>query len=95
MIVRLKQRGSAVLLAGMTLPPELRRSYIRSFEKAYKDLAERHSLPLIPFLMEDIRSQLSSTPDLMQRDGIHPTAKGHELIAETVFRYLKPMLKKS
>jgi hypothetical protein len=25
---------------------------------------------------------------------MHPTAKGHTVIAETVFRYLKPMLKK-
>ena len=79
----------------MTLPPNYGEAYIRRFEQAYKDLAERHSLPLIPFLMEDIRSQLASTPNLMQRDGIHPTATGHAMIAETVFRYLKPMLKKS
>jgi acyl-CoA thioesterase-1 len=95
MIVRLKKAGSAVLLAGMTLPPNYGESYIRSFERAYKDLASRHSLPFIPFLMEDIRTRLASTPNLMQRDGIHPTAKGHAIIAETVFRYLKPMLKKT
>jgi acyl-CoA thioesterase-1 len=95
MIARLKKAGSAVLLAGMTLPPNYGEAYIRSFEKAYKDLADRHSVPLIPFLMEDIRSQLASTPTLMQRDGIHPTATGHAVIAETVFRYLKPILKKS
>jgi acyl-CoA thioesterase I len=93
-IIQLKRAGSAVLLAGMTLPPNYGEAYIRSFEQAYKDLAERHSLPLIPFLMEDIRSRLASTPDLMQRDGIHPTAKGHALIAETVFRYLKPLLRR-
>ncbi len=95
MIVRLKKAGSAVLLAGMTLPPNYGEAYIRSFENAYKDLARRHGLPLIPFLMEDIRSQLRSTPGLMQRDGIHPTANGHAVISETVFRYLKPMIKKS
>ena len=94
MIVRMKKAGSAVLLAGMTLPPNYGETYIRNFEKAYQDLAVRHSVPLIPFLMEDIRSRLASTPSLMQRDGIHPTAQGHTVIAETVFRYLKPMLKK-
>jgi acyl-CoA thioesterase-1 len=92
MIVKLKGAGSQVLLAGMTLPPNYGESYIRSFEKAYKDLAKKYSLPLIPFLMEDIRTQMAKTSGLMQRDGIHPTAKGHSIITGTVFRYLEPML---
>ena len=95
MVVKLKGAGSEVLLAGMTLPPNYGESYIRSFEKAYKDLANEYSLQFIPFLMEDIRAQMEATPDLMQRDGIHPTATGHAIIAETVFRYLKPMLRKT
>jgi acyl-CoA thioesterase I len=95
MIQKLKGAGSEVLLAGMTLPPNYGESYIRSFEKAYKDLANKYSLRFIPFLMQDIRTQMEATPNLMQRDGIHPTAVGHSIIAETVFRFLKPMLKKS
>jgi acyl-CoA thioesterase I len=95
MIVAAKSAGSDVLLAGMTLPPNYGESYIHNFENAYKDLAKKHAIPLIPFLMEDIRKQLSSTRGLMQRDGIHPTAKGHAIIADTVFSYLEPMLKKT
>lgn len=93
MISKFRGAGSEILLAGMTLPPNYGESYIRSFEDAYKDLAKKYSLRLIPFLMEDIRTQLKMTPNLMQRDGIHPTAAGHTIIADTVFRYLKPMLK--
>ncbi len=94
MILKFKAAESEILLAGMTLPPNYGESYIRSFEHAYKDLADKYSLRLIPFLMEDIRTQLKASPNLMQRDGIHPTAAGHTIIADTVFRYLKPMLKK-
>jgi acyl-CoA thioesterase-1 len=95
MIVAAQKEHVDVLLAGMTLPPNYGSDYIRSFEANYTDLARKYKLPLIPFLMEQIAAQLKSRPDLMQRDGIHPTAAGHELIAETVFRYLKPMLNRS
>jgi acyl-CoA thioesterase I len=95
MIVSFQKAGTQVLLAGMTLPPNYGADYIRDFEGAYKDLAARYKLQLIPFLMEDIASQIAKRPDLMQRDGIHPTAQGHALIAETVFRYLQPLMKRS
>jgi len=95
MIVEAKKAGTEVLLAGMTLPPNYGPDYIRTFENAYKDLAREYKLKLIPFLMEEIARQLQARPDLMQRDGIHPTAEGHRLIADTVFRYLEPMLSKS
>jgi len=50
---------------------------------------------LIPFLMQDIATQIGKRKGLMQRDGIHPTAEGHAIIADTVFRFLQPMLKKA
>jgi acyl-CoA thioesterase-1 len=68
---------------------------VRAFESAYKDLAKTYKLQLIPFLMQDILAQLQLQPGLMQRDGIHPTAKGHAIIAETVFRYLQPLMARS
>jgi acyl-CoA thioesterase-1 len=92
MIVQFQKAGAEVLLAGMTLPPNYGPQYIRQFEDAYRDLAAKYKLQLIPFLMQDIVLQLESRPGLMQRDGIHPTAEGHSVIAETVFRFLKPMI---
>jgi acyl-CoA thioesterase-1 len=91
-IVKLKSSGAEVLLAGMTLPPNYGAEYVSKFEGIYTDLAKKHKLKLIPFLMEDIRSQIATKKGLMQGDGIHPTAAGHALIAETVFRSLQPML---
>lgn len=95
MIRRLQTARIQVLLAGMTLPPNYGPDYISKFEEAYTDLSAKYKVQLIPFLMQDIAQKLASHPSLMQRDGIHPSAEGHSIIAETVFRYLKPMLKKS
>ena len=92
MIEGAQNAGAQVLLAGMTLPPNYGPDYIAAFEKIYRDLSAKYHLRLVPFLMEDIRAQITSKPGLMQRDGIHPTAEGHAIIAETVFRYLRPML---
>ncbi len=84
----LSAAGSNVVLAGMTLPPNYGPDYIRGFEQVYKDLAAKYKVTLIPFLLEGV----ASNPNLMQRDGIHPTAEGNEIVARLVMRYLKPLL---
>jgi acyl-CoA thioesterase-1 len=89
-IVRtLRESGAEVVLAGMTLPPNYGPEYIRSFEKIYQDLAARYKLTRIPFLLEGVATR----PELMQRDKLHPTAQGNAIVAETVLRYLRPMVK--
>jgi acyl-CoA thioesterase I len=90
MIVAFQGAGARVVLAGMTLPPNMGPDYVRGFEQMYKDLATKYKLKLIPFLLADI-----ITPDLryLQPDGIHPTAEGAEIVSGTVLRTVKPMLK--
>ena len=90
MIVAFQQEGAKVVLAGMTLPPNYGPDYIQSFEKIYKDLAVKYKLKLIPFLLADI-----ITPDLryLQRDGIHPTAEGAQIVSDTVLKTVRPLLK--
>jgi len=88
MVRALRDAGSAVVLAGMTLPPNYGPDYIQPFQKIYVDLAAKYKIARIPFLLEDVATH----PDLMQRDGIHPTAEGNEIVARTVMRYLKPLL---
>jgi acyl-CoA thioesterase I len=89
MIRTLRDGGSAVILAGMTLPPNYGPDYIKSFELVYKDLADKYKVARIPFLLDAVATH----PNLMQRDGIHPTAEGNEIVAKTVMRYLKPLLR--
>ncbi|HUA17553.1 MAG TPA: arylesterase [Bryobacteraceae bacterium] len=88
-VVELRQAGVTVLLAGMTLPPNYGPDYIHSFERIYVDLAAKYKLTRIPFLLEAVALH----PDLMQRDGIHPTGPGNALVAKTVLHYLKPLLR--
>ena len=90
MITAFEAAGAKAVLAGMTLPPNYGPDYIHGFEKIYRDLAAEHHLTLIPFLMSDI-----ITKDLryIQADGIHPTAQGSEIIAGTVLKAVKPLLR--
>ena len=90
MIMAFQEAGAKVVLAGMTLPPNYGPDYIKNFESIYKDLAAKYKLKLIPFLLADI-----VTPDLrsLQRDGIHPTAEGAQIVSGTVLKTIKPLLK--
>lgn len=88
MIRMLQAAGSKIVLAGMTLPPNYGPDYIKSFEEIYRDLAVKYKVARIPFLLDGVAVH----PNLMQQDGIHPTAEGNEIVAKTVMRYLTPLL---
>jgi acyl-CoA thioesterase-1 len=89
-IVAMQKAGAKVVLAGMTLPPNYGSDYIRSFEDVYRGLARQYRLPLLPFLLRGVGGH----PDLMQRDGIHPTAEGNRMVARNVMEVLEPLLHK-
>jgi len=55
----------------------------------FEKLARKHEIPLIPFLLDGVAAQ----PELNQADGIHPTAAGYKIVAQTVLQVLKPILK--
>ena len=77
-----------VILAGMEVPPNMGDTYTAEFRKMYPELSKKNNVTLIPFLLEGVGDR----PELNQRDGIHPTAEGHVIVAETVWKYLKPVL---
>jgi len=79
-----------VLLAGITLPPNYGPDYIHSFDQVFRDLAAKHHVALVPMIYKN----LVNVPNAIQPDGIHPTAKGAQIVAETIFSALKPLLKK-
>jgi acyl-CoA thioesterase-1 len=91
MVQTFQRAGARVVLAGMTLPPNYGADYIHGFEQIYRDLASQYHLPLIPFLLADI---VTSDLRYLQRDGIHPTAEGADIVSGTVFRAIKPLLSK-
>jgi len=82
--------GSKVLLAGITLPPNYGPDYIKPFDETYHLIAAKYHVPLLPELYDHIYT----VPNAIQEDGIHPTAKGAELLAETFLPLLLPLLHK-
>jgi acyl-CoA thioesterase-1 len=79
-----------ILLAGITLPPNYGADYIHSFEQVFRDLAAKHHVTFVPMIYAD----LVHVQGTIQQDGIHPTAQGSEIIANTLLQALKPMLRK-
>jgi acyl-CoA thioesterase-1 len=79
-----------VVLAGMRAAPNLGRSYVEAFEAVFPALAAETGAALIPFLLEGV----AGDPELNQADGIHPTAAGQRIVADTVWRTLEPILRR-
>ena len=86
--VRTKYPPAKIVLAGMQMPANLGPDYTSAFAAMYPELAEKNHAALVPFLLEGV----GLVPELNQRDGIHPTAAGHALVAETIWKTLRPLL---
>lgn len=89
-VATLVHAGSRVLLAGITLPPNYGPDYIRQFDAMYREIAARYRVPLLPMLYANVYT----VPGAIQEDGIHPTAKGDQLLAGNFLPLLLPLLRK-
>jgi acyl-CoA thioesterase I len=79
-----------ILLAGITLPPNYGADYIHQFEQVFRDMAAKHHVAFVPMIYKD----LVNVPNTIQQDGIHPTAKGSNILADTLLPALRPLLHK-
>lgn len=87
-IVRRSQAvGARILLLGMRIPPNYG-PYAGQLAALYPKLAKELDVPLVPFLLDKVGGIRS----LNQEDGIHPTAKGQEIVAKNVLPYLEKVL---
>jgi acyl-CoA thioesterase-1 len=89
-VIRLKEDRIHVVIAGMELPPNYGPAYTGSFRQVFPELARKHRIPLVPFLLAGVAGRR----DFNQEDGIHPTAQGYAVVAENVWRVLEPLLVK-
>ncbi|MCH7913672.1 MAG: arylesterase, partial [Deltaproteobacteria bacterium] len=78
-----------IVLAGMRLPPNLGEDYGIRFRAIFPDLAKKNGALLIPYLLEGV----GGVPELNLPDGIHPGAEGHKIVAENVWKVMKPILR--
>ena len=86
--VRKKDPEVRIIVAGMQAPPNLGLAYTTKFQKMYPDLVKKNKTDFIPFILQDV----GGIRDLNLPDGIHPTVEGHKIVAETVWKVLKPVL---
>jgi acyl-CoA thioesterase I len=87
--VREDRPDAAIVLVGMMAPPNLGAEYAERFANIFTDLAERHDLPLIPFLLDGV----GGLPEMNLPDGIHPNERGQRVVAENVWSVLEPELR--
>ena len=90
-IERAQARGVTVILAGMEAPPNLGEEYTGEFRQAYRDLAKKYRLTLIPFMLDGVAGRR----EMNQSDGIHPNTAGEKLMTENVWREIEPLLQKN
>lgn len=77
-----------VVIAGMQLPTNMGPEHTRDFAAIFPDVARAKGTVLIPFLLD----RVGGVPSLNLPDGIHPTPEGHQIVADTVWRTLQPLL---
>jgi acyl-CoA thioesterase-1 len=86
--IRTKQPRAKIVLVQMEAPPNYGAAYGRSFRSVYTDLAKRENLPLVPFLLAGV----AGISRYNQADGVHPNLAGEQIVADNVWRGLKPVL---
>jgi len=85
-----KNPALKIVIAGMQIPPNLGPEYAADFARVFAELARENNAVLIPFLLQGVGGER----ELNQSDMIHPTAAGHRIIADLVWRTLEPILRK-
>jgi acyl-CoA thioesterase I len=90
MITRIQSAQIPLVLLGITLPPNYGPDYVKSFTAMFPELAKKHKIPVMPFLLLHVYQN----PQLMQPDGIHPSGEGNKIVAQDVFNLIAPLLKK-
>lgn len=90
-ITKAKAKNIKVLLCGMLAPPTMGSEYQRAFTVAFPDLAAKHKVAFLPFVLENVALH----KELNQADGIHPNAEGEKIMTANIYQALKPLLRKS
>ena len=86
--IRSGDSTTMIALVQMEAMPNLGRRYVERFHAIYPELAQANRILLVPFLLDGV----AGVDSLNQADGIHPTPRGHQIVAETVWRALRPVL---
>ena len=86
--IRRKQPGARIVLVQMEAPPNYGVAYTRSFHAIYSDVARKENVSLLPFLLGGV----AGISRLNQADGVHPNLAGERIVADNLWKALKPIV---
>jgi len=86
--VKIQFPEAKLMVAGMLAPPNMGNDFTEKFASIFSDLSKNNNATLVPFLLDGV----GGIPELNQQDGIHPTTKGHKILAENVWKELEAIL---
>src|ERR1700693_3636054 len=86
--IRQKQPRAKIVLVQMEAPPNYGATYTRSFRAIYADVAKKENVPLLPFLLGGV----AGISRLNQADGVHPNLAGERIVADNLWKSLKPIV---
>lgn len=87
-IRRARAKNATVILAGMEAPPNYGQEYATAYRTAFREIAQRERVIFIPFLLDKVAGESA----LNLGDGIHPNERGAQIVADTVWGVLRPVL---
>lgn len=86
--IRQKQPRAKIVLIQMEAPPNYGATYTQSFRAIYADVARKENVPLLPFLLDGV----AGISRLNQADGVHPNSAGERIVADNLWKSLKPIV---
>jgi acyl-CoA thioesterase-1 len=86
--IRQKQPRAKIALIQMEAPPNYGPSYTQSFRTIYAEIARKENVPLLPFLLGGV----AGISRLNQADGVHPNVAGERIVADNLWKALKPIV---
>jgi len=84
-IDKAQETNTSVFLMDMYIPPSFGKEYADGFHDIFANVATEQDIPLLPFFLQEVAGK----PSLNQADGIHPTAEGHIIMADSVLSSIK------
>jgi acyl-CoA thioesterase-1 len=88
---RLKADGVPALLAGMLAPPNYGKAFEAEFRAVFTRLAAENDVVFYPFFLDGV----AGDPALNQPDGLHPTARGVEVIVSRILPAVRKLLERA
>jgi acyl-CoA thioesterase-1 len=86
--IRQKYPKVKIVIAGMKMPPNMGADYVDAFDDIFPKLATDNHVALVPFLLEGV----AQDPNLNLPDGIHPNPEGQKIVADNVWKIVRPIL---